>query len=87
MDSLAFGSFVYSAFLLREISFAKTIVDYLESSLQNLKSVIQGKALITPIIQSQAKSLLIGRVPSQWTRFWEGPEHSASAWIRAVMRR
>ena len=65
---------------------ADSIKTEVSSSLDALKKVVYGTALLTPHIQSVATSLMAGKVPSPWAKKWEGPE-KPSAWLALLARK
>ena len=42
--------------------------------------------MLTPLIESEATSLLKNTVPSNWEKQWEGPE-TPSNWVRIINRK
>merc|ERR1711964_888998 len=42
--------------------------------------------MLTPAIQRNAETMMIGWVPSRWEAMWEGPE-APLPWLRGVMMR
>ena len=57
-----------------------------DGSLPALKKVLYGTALLSPDIAELAQALLKGKVPSKWSKKWDGPE-DPNAWLAAVMQK
>ncbi|KAL3666923.1 hypothetical protein V7S43_007870 [Phytophthora oleae] len=74
------------AFVALENEYALDLVQQVNSILQALKKVIYGTGLLTPAIQTVAKALLKGVVPTEWAAQWEGSENVAT-WLRGLAMR
>ncbi|KAG6966238.1 hypothetical protein JG687_00004962 [Phytophthora cactorum] len=74
------------AFVALENDYALDLAQQVNSSLQALKKVIYGTGLLTPAIQTVAKALLKGIVPTEWAAQWEGSENVAT-WLRGLAMR
>ena len=61
-----------------------TIVD---SGLKDLKRLLYGTGLLTPMIQSISSALLSDRVPTEWTKKWETGPEKPLVWVRELVRR
>eukprot|EP00736_Rhodelphis_marinus_P001173 Rmarinus@m.17616 len=73
-------------FMYREVTRALHVVEVIHSSLELIRAVINGKALLTPETHKVAASLLADDVPSIWQDAWEGPE-SPLSYTNAVLDR
>merc|ERR1719198_1128712 len=69
-----------------EDAMASQLVASVDGSLQAIKKVLYGTALLTPAIQSIASALLAGKVPAPWAKKWDGPE-DPPAWLAAAMQK
>lgn len=69
-----------------ESELAADLCSLVDLSLSSLKKVLFGSGLLTPSIQSVAKSLLADTVPSEWNKRWEGPE-KPQLWMRELTRK
>ncbi|ETM45567.1 hypothetical protein L914_09413, partial [Phytophthora nicotianae] len=69
-----------------ENDYALDLVQQVNTSLQALKKVIYGTGLLTPAIQTVAKALLKGVVPTEWATQWEGSEN-VGTWLRGLAMR
>ncbi|KAI9987926.1 hypothetical protein PInf_024181 [Phytophthora infestans] len=74
------------AFVALENDYALELAQQVNSSLQALKKVIYGTGLLTPAIQTVAKALLKGVVPTEWATQWEGNEN-VGTWLRGLAMR
>eukprot|EP00611_Tribonema_gayanum_P005335 TRINITY_DN14576_c0_g1_i1.p1 TRINITY_DN14576_c0_g1~~TRINITY_DN14576_c0_g1_i1.p1 ORF type:complete len:675 (+),score=206.14 TRINITY_DN14576_c0_g1_i1:201-2027(+) len=75
-----------AAFVAMEEAQARDLVAHVDASLQAIKRVLYGTGLLTPAIQATGGALMAAKVPSDWTKRWEGPE-SPQAWLSGLMRR
>jgi hypothetical protein len=66
-----------------EILTVKGILSNVNESISNIAGILQGTEMLTDKIQTEAKFLLKGQVPTSWEQQWEGPE-SPSQWIVTV---
>ena len=48
--------------------------------------MLNGTEMLTPMIESEATSLLKNTVPQSWEKMWEGPENPSN-WIRTINRK
>lgn len=71
-----------ASFIAMETEVAGAIKTEISFCLDSLKKVLNGTALLTPRIQTNASFLLTGKVPSSWAKMWDGPAKPA-AWLSA----
>lgn len=62
------------------------ILKKVNDSITSLVGVLNGTELLTPMIESEATSLLKNMVPPAWEKGWEGPENPSN-WIRTINRK
>ena len=73
-----------AAFVAMENEAAKCIKTSVSSSLISLKKVVHGTTLLTPLVQTIAASLMMGKVPREWKQQWDGPE-KPSVWLSSLV--
>jgi dynein heavy chain 2 len=71
------------AFVALENEYALDLAQQVNAALQGLKKVIYGTGLLTPAIQTIARALLKGDVPSVWSAKWDASE-SVPTWLRGL---
>jgi hypothetical protein len=55
-------------------------------SITSIVGVLNGTEMLTPMIESEATSLLKNAVPQSWEKMWEGSENPSN-WIRTINRK
>lgn len=74
-------------FIWMEHDSAGEMCSTVDSGLKDLKKVLFGTGLLTPVIQSISTALLSDHVPNEWTNKWETGPEKPMTWVRELVRR
>lgn len=74
-------------FVCMEHDTAGEMCAIVDSGLKDLKKVLYGTGLLTPMIQNISAALLSDSVPSEWTKKWETGPEKPLVWVRELVRR
>ena len=65
---------------------AVELVKIVNNDVMAIKSVVYGTGMLTPAIQTNAETMIVGWVPGKWEKKWEGPE-APLPWLKALITR
>jgi dynein heavy chain 2 len=75
-----------TSFVAMELALAMKLVQKVAATMQEIKDVVSGHALLSSKLQQLAQCLAEGSVPLSWDKDWEGPEQ-ISAWLKGIVNR
>jgi dynein heavy chain 2 len=73
-------------FIIMEYDFSGELCNIVDSSLNELKKILYGTGLLTPLIFNIGKCLLQDTIPIEWEKHWDGID-KPQKWISELVRK